>query len=102
MMEFAIDPTRLSRSRRITSVMKCEFTLRSRSETERRKFMCTRLGASSRMCWKVSVVYRPEEGRLRRGRHRGTRLAVEQRHFAEEIARLNERERFLFAAAALF
>ena len=52
-MELAIAPTRLSLSVRITSLMKCEFTLRSRSETERRKFMCKRLGASSRMCWKV-------------------------------------------------
>src|SRR5437868_5551069 len=59
MIEFAIDPTRLSRSLRMISVMKYEFTLRMRSAIERRKFMCNRLGASSRMCWKVCSLTAP-------------------------------------------
>jgi hypothetical protein len=50
MIELAIEPTRLRRSPRMISVMKCEFTLRIRSVIKRRKFMCRRLGASSRIC----------------------------------------------------
>ena len=46
-----------------------------------------------------SFVNQGEHCGLGRGRHGGARLPVEQRHFAEEVSRLNERERFLIAAA---
>ena len=101
-MEFAIEPTRLSLSVRITSLMKCEFTLRSRSETERRKFICNRLGASSRMCWKVGSSTVPSKRGLSGRGHGGARFPIEQRHFSKEISRLNKPERFLLTAPAGF
>ena len=99
MIELAIVPTRLRRSVRISSVMKCELIPRSRSTTERRKFMCRSRGAFSRMRAKADAIDAPEDRGLRGRRLRGARLAVDQRHFAEKIARLNEAERLLLAAA---
>jgi hypothetical protein len=48
------------------------------------------------------VVDRAEQRGLVRGGHGGTRLPIEQRHFAEEVAVLDEPERLLLAAAAGF
>jgi hypothetical protein len=68
-------------------------------ETERRKFMCSRFGASSRMLESL-VRDRAQNSALRRSRHCGTGLAIESAYFAEEVAGLNESECLSVPAAA--
>ena len=102
MIEFAIDPTRLSRSLRMISVMKCEFTERMRSVTERRKFMCNRLGAEFQDVLESLFLNRAKQSRLRRRCHRGMWLTAQKRIFSKEVSGLNVIEDFLTAASALF